>query len=332
MDRGAWRRHITALLASVAVVTGCGSTPSADDSGTPTSAAPDPAAEAPAAGPNRIAFVRSEADIPLLWTANIDGSDAEPVGDQSAWFPDWSPDRTLLLIGFTDENGDDQIATIRPDGEGLNLLTEGAGYNEAPDYSPDGSTIIYAHSDVHEEDPGFSTSLWLMDADGSDKRPLQLDDGGGDDSEPEFSPDGKRIVFMRYRGPDDFITALFVASADGSGVRRLTPWEHLVEHPRWSPDGRTIIYNIENRTDQPSNKREGIWTVPASGGEPELLLKSTSQLHPFKPDYSPDGTRILTGCALEARATEDICVMNADGTGARPIFRSDEWENHVVWD
>ena len=167
----------------------------------------------------------------------------------------------------------DQIATIRPDGSDLTLLTEETGYNEAPDYSPDGESLIYAHSDVHQDDPGFvGTGLWLMNSDGSEKHPLRLADGGGDDTEAEYSPDGAQIVFVRYRHDADDTRALHIAAADGSDVRRLTPWQHIVEHPRWSPDGRTIIYNIENNDDAPSNKGEGIWTVPAAGGKPVLLL------------------------------------------------------------
>ena len=205
------------------------------------------------------------------------------------------------------------------------------GYNEAADYSPDGGEHHYAHSDVHEDDPGFGTGLRLMNSDGSGKHPLRLADGGGDDTEAEYSPDGAQIVFVRYRHDADDTRAVHVAAVDGSDVRRVTPWQHIVEHARWSPDGRTIIYNIENDDDAPSNKGEGIWTVPASGGRPVLLLGSTDELHGFKPDYSPDGSRVVFGCALDHRTTEDICVMNADGTEVEQVIDDPTYENHVVW-
>jgi TolB protein len=235
------------------------------------SAAASEPAPPEAAGEDRIAFTRWAGDNahPLLWTANIDGSDPAPVGDQVAWFPDWSPDRRLILFGFTDEDGDE----------------------------------------------------------------LRLADGGGDDTEPEYSPDGARIVFVRYRHDADDTRALHVAAADGSDVRRLTPWRHMIEHPRWSPDGRTIIYNLENNKDEPSNRGEGIWTVPASGGRPVLLLGSTDALHGFKPDYSPDGSRIVFACGVNQRTIESICVMNADGTDVEQVNVDPSYmnENHVVW-
>ena len=142
-------------VALVALSACTSSTESRTEEPTTSSAAPAGSDLPEAAGEDRIAFTRWSTDNthPLLWTANIDGSDPAPVGDQAAWFPDWSLNRRLLLFDFTDENGDEQIATIRPDGSDLTFLTEGVGYNEAADYSPDGGTIIYAHSDVHSDDP-----------------------------------------------------------------------------------------------------------------------------------------------------------------------------------
>ena len=50
------------------------------------------------------------------------------------------------------------------------------------------------------------------------------------------------------------------------------------------------------------------------------------------PDYSPDGKQIAFGCGLDRRTAEHICVMNAEGTGAKPIFDGNDVENLVVWD
>lgn len=196
MKRVRTTQRTAALLVGLTTLVDCNSC-SSSEVPEPSEAQPSTSQTdtATAAGPDRIAFGRHDfgSDAPKLWTANSDGSDPIAGGDQTAWFPDWSPDRTLLIFGFTDENGDDQIATIRPNGKGLTLLTEGEGYNEAPDYSPDGASVVYAHSDVHEGDPGFQTSLWLMNADGSDQHPVRLEDGGGDDTEPEYSPDGSGV-------------------------------------------------------------------------------------------------------------------------------------------
>ena len=285
------------------------------------------------AGADRVAFTRWDADPnrPILWTGNADGTNLRAVGDQVAWFPDWSPDRTTILFDFTDDNGDEQIATIRPDGTRFEQLTDGPGYSEAADYSPDGTTIVFDRSPVHDEDdPTFTTSLWTMGVDGGDAHQVVLGDGGGFDYEPEFSPDGGRIVFARYDAESD-TSAAFVAQADGTAVTQLTPFVHFTEHPRWSSDGAMIIYNIEDQRNlrDPIN---GIWVVASSGGTPSQLLQSSASLHGFKPDYSPDGSRILFGCFSSATGTDDLCVMNADGTDAHVIVETaGTFENHPIW-
>lgn len=313
------------VLVSVALLAGCAPAHPAP------SASPTPVTTA--AGPERIAFTRwatPGTGEPSLWTGNADGSDLQPVGDQLGSFPDWSPDRTHLLFDVPDSDGDRQVATIRPDGGGLTMLTDTPGINEAADYSPDGATIAFDHADVGEFDPGFSTSLLLMNADGSNVRPLLDPAQGGYDYEPEYSPDGSSIAFVRY-DPVAETAAVYLVDADGTDPRQLTPYDTYVEHPRWSPDGGSIIYNIEYETDL-DDPRNGIWTVPTGGGEPLLLLPGDETLHPFKPDYSLEGDRILFGCFFRAEAAEDLCVMNADGTGVERLTRTTTFENHPVWD
>ena len=139
-----------------------------------------------------------------------------------------------------------------------------------PDLSPDGATIIFSWAPVKDDQPGFETTLWTMSADGAAPHELALSDGGGDDYEAQYSPDGSRIVFTRLDHTTDE-SAQFIANADGSDVEQLTPYEHISEHPHWSPDGSTIIYNIEDQRNlrDPIN---GIWVVPSSGGTPSQLL------------------------------------------------------------
>src|SRR4029450_7144841 len=59
-------------------------------------------------------------------------------------------------------------------------------------------------------------------------------------SQPDWSPNGRRIAFVRRNGRQSDI---WVMNRDGSGKRRLTPTEYPSEHsPDWSPDGRKIAF------------------------------------------------------------------------------------------
>ena len=63
----------------------------------------------------------------------------------------------------------------------------------------------------------------------------QLTSNGSYDSEPEWSPDGKRLVYSTDEG-------LRIMDADGSHVRVLTRGGYH-QQPRWSPDGRRVVFN-----------------------------------------------------------------------------------------
>ena len=84
-----------------------------------------------------------------------------------------------------------------------------------------------------------------MNADGSGARRLTFNETW--DNRPAWSPDGSRIIFMRFTGRADVPEVrhwdIWVMNADGSGQRALTgttDWDH---DPAWSPDGRTIAFS-----------------------------------------------------------------------------------------
>jgi TolB protein len=77
--------------------------------------------------------------------------------------------------------------------------------------------------------------IWVMDADGSDRNPL---DSG---LFPSWSPDGERIAFTAYSGEQPYIA---VMNADGSGRRRLGG-ASAEEQPAWSPNGKKIAFASE---------------------------------------------------------------------------------------
>ena len=96
------------------------------------------------------------------------------------WDPDWQPDGGRIL--FQSKEGSHwEIWSVNPDGSGLVALTrpettlvDELPSNVAPAWSPDGQHIVYVSNRNEEEDAG-PWRLWVMSADGSNKRPLPLD-------------------------------------------------------------------------------------------------------------------------------------------------------------
>lgn len=200
----------------------------------------------------RIAFVRIHGGVSDIFVMNRDGSSERQVTRELGQniHPAWSPDGKRVLFNTTHfaerppevsnpadarrvigEARDDAIdlATINPDGSGLQRLTFGGGYTYAS-YSPDGRFI------VHRRQRGETSQIWVMRADGSDDRNLSGD--FSPDGWPAWSADGKQIAFSR-RVANGF--QIFVMNADGSGVRQLTDAPGEFTNPRWSPDGKRIL-------------------------------------------------------------------------------------------
>lgn len=154
-----------------------------------------------------------------------------------------------------------RLYTVRPDGSGLRILTSSPEADDsAADWSPDGRKVVFRR-DFKRGEPDATVDVLVINRDGTGERNLTRASCGdclGSD-EPAWSPDGRKIAFMRAFGPfsdEGFpaIVGLFVMDADGSNVRQLTPFSGTEDHfPAWSPDSRRIAFLRWNGTATPPN-------------------------------------------------------------------------------
>ncbi len=162
-----------------------------------------------------------------------------------------------------------------------------------PDWSPDGTKIVYdahLHPEEHHVAPAGIT---VMDADGNNKRLLT-----GEGAHASWSPDGKRIAFVS--GRNEKVSHIFVMDADGQNQIELT---HDFVHkrlPSWSPDGKRIAYVGDNV----------IWVVDSDGANQRQLTNIITEEHPT---WSPDSESIAFHSFTRDRGTGIYMVDVTNG-------------------
>ncbi len=108
----------------------------------------------------------------------------------------------------------------------------------APVPSPDGSLLAVPVSAYDIEENRGTQRIWIVPAGGGDPRPLTTADAAN--REPAFSPDGRRLAFVRGEGEEK--PQIHVIPLDGGEAERVTDLPLGASDPRWLPDGRRIAF------------------------------------------------------------------------------------------
>jgi Lysyl oxidase/WD40-like Beta Propeller Repeat len=104
----------------------------------------------------------------------------------------------------------------------------------------------------------------------------------GLDSEPDWSPDARRVAFVR-QSPDGRSSSLYVVRRDGGGLMRLTGGRQVVSMPAWSGDGRRIAYAASPI----AGGSFDVWVVSLEGGRPRPV--ATGPAEQVAPSFDRSG-------------------------------------------
>jgi TolB protein len=228
---------------------------------------------------------------------------------------------TLMWTGCTAAKPSSTPPPLTGTRQAISPSTAGAPSPAGPgiDVSSLKGRIVFSTGPPHAED------VYLIDADGSGLRRLTADPHA--DFDPALSPDGKQIAY-RHQDGEDSSTEVFVMNGDGSGAHNVSHQKEADWGPSWSPDGKRVLWNCQ---------RDLTVGFQACVANPDgsALKTIRPQAWVEYPAWSPDGTKIAF-MGQEAGASGDdpnydIFVMNADGSGVRPLTDAPGSDGWPAW-
>ncbi len=182
----------------------------------------------------------------------------------------------------SDRTGIPQIWVMNIDGNGLRQVTDLQRGACQPDWSPDGSQLVFISPCEGNQEAYRGSSLFIINADGTELQPLPVQGGG--DYDPAWSPDGRKIAFTSLR--DLGRPQIYVLDLTTLEVVKLSLENFKDIQPAWSADGSQILF-ISTR-----NGPYQVWTMAADGSHQRRFSVSGS-LKNTAPVWSPDGSVII---------------------------------------
>ncbi|MGB4964345.1 MAG: hypothetical protein WBO80_06690 [Fusicatenibacter saccharivorans] len=178
------------------------------------------------------------------------GEPKDLTGPGLSYLHGWSPDgKELAYCAFRKKPEEEtmriEICTIPSDGGEETCLTDGKGYNDGPEYSPDGKHIWF-----NSTRSGLM-QVWRMNRDGSGL--TQMTDSDANNWFGHVSPDGKHVIYLTFaKGelePNEHLPNMYVSLGmmdyDGQNKKKLLDLfggQGSINVNSWAPDSRRIAY------------------------------------------------------------------------------------------
>lgn len=186
-----------------------------------------------------------------------------------------------------------------------------------PQLSPDGAQVAFTRVTVNEKKNRYETAIWAVDA-APRSAPRRLSNGPRD-SAPRWSPDGKRLAFLRSVESEGKPqpAQIFLLSLTGGEPRQLTSLNRAVDSISWSPSGDSIAFAATTRPSDLEEKKKSEDQAPESD-----VRIVTQAIYRFNgPGY------------LDSTRTKHLWSVAVDAEDAKPkqLTTGDFDANDLTW-
>lgn len=205
---------------------------------------------------------KDDKELSQLWLMDRRGGEAKKITAVTGDIDDyiWSPDATKILMVIKDEDFSDTASSeIR---------------------KPYTMDRYHFKQDYEGYLDRRAKHLYMLDL--TSQETDTLTNGVYDETDPDFSPDGKQIVFASNRTADpdrnDNSDIYIMEAKPNATMKQLTTWPGVDHQPSFSPDGNSIAY-LQSSSDLVYTMygHDILTVIPATGGEPKLLSKSVDR-------------------------------------------------------
>lgn len=252
-----------------------------------------------------------------LWVMNVDGTgaaDYTPWGgfwQQHSWSPDGA---NIIASGPAEERGNiyNQILAMRGDGTDARLITQGDSGSGGPRWDMDGAHIFYVTK--HPTNP-LSSVVYVMNADGSGKRPVDSTRAGG--TFPRPSPVRRELALLWQTDALSQTGAYLLAyepatlPAGAGSFRKIA--DEFRQSSEWSPDGSQIAELREGGSGSLTND---LYLIARDGS-------GVRQLTRFYRisfwNWSPDGRAIVFASASAEESHDGIFLVDIEHEQVRKL-------------
>jgi dipeptidyl aminopeptidase/acylaminoacyl peptidase len=301
----------------------------------------------------RIAYTVSEWDrkenrrVSHIYLVSVDGGQSVKLtnGEKGESAPQWSPDGARIAF-IADRDKGAQIWVIPADGGEAEKLTTEENAIQSFRWSPDGKQIAFVTRDTPKDkdarekrkkdkfdtitvDSDFTyLHLWTISTESKEKK--RLTEGAFSVQSPQWSPDGKWIVYTTTKAGSqessyidisaDRDADILVIAASGGEARKLTDKPAPYANPQWSPDGKWIA--CAAGANLWATKMD-ILVIPAAGGAPKNLTADFGESVGAGITWSADGKSLYFSSG--SGVYTQIFSISAGGGKARAITK----ENRV---